>query len=171
MDGKTVIVFSDSHGQRAVLQDIKAHYPDALFFHNGDSELSADAAIWDSIQVVGGNCDAQGIYPDDLITEVAGLRIAQTHGHRYHINLMWDNLIAFAQKKTADICLYGHLHRPAIWQEAGILFLNPGSVSQPRGQIKEPLYAKVLINQKTIQVDFMRLDHTVYPDLSQTFQR
>lgn len=101
MASKTIIVMSDSHGDRDIVQAIKDKYlgqVDAIF-HNGDSELKSSDPIWDGIYVVGGNCDYDAGYPDDLVTQLDNLTIAQTHGHLYHINFTWDKLDYFAKKQ------------------------------------------------------------------------
>ncbi|HGJ6446313.1 TPA: YfcE family phosphodiesterase, partial [Streptococcus pneumoniae] len=51
------------------------------------------------------------------------------------------------------------------------LFLNPGSISQPRGTIRECLYARVEIDDSYFKVDFLTRDHEVYPGLSKEFSR
>ncbi|WP_238140673.1 metallophosphoesterase family protein, partial [Streptococcus suis] len=54
---KTILVMSDSHGDRQIVEEIKKHYfgkVDAIF-HNGDSELDSQDSLWDGIQVVNGN--------------------------------------------------------------------------------------------------------------------
>lgn len=169
----TLIVMSDSHGDRQVVENIKAHYADKVdaIFHNGDSELESRDSIWNGIHVVRGNCDYDAGYKDSLVTQFDGLTVAQTHGHLYHINFMWDRLDLFAQEAEADICLYGHLHRAAAWQEGKTVFVNPGSVLQPRGEIMEKLYAKITVTDTTIKVDFYQLDHQLYPALSKEFDR
>lgn len=169
----TLIVMSDSHGDRQVVENIKSHYlgkVDAIF-HNGDSELESKDSIWNGISVVRGNCDYDSGYEDSRVTRFPNLTIAQTHGHLYHINFMWDRLDLFAQEAEADICLYGHLHRAAAWQNGKTVFINPGSVLQPRGEVSEKLYAKVMVTDDKIAVDFYRLDHTRFEGLSEEFSR
>lgn len=172
MAAYTLIVMSDSHGNQEVVEAIKSHYTgqvDAIF-HNGDSELPSHLSLWQGIQVVRGNCDGEG-YPDRLITTFDGLTVAQTHGHLQLINFMWDRLNLFAQEEEADICLYGHLHQASAWQEGKTVFINPGSVEQPRGPVQEKLYAKIEVTDHLIKVDFYTLDHELYPALSKEFQR
>ena len=41
----------------------------------------------------------------------------------------------WAQQEDADICLYGHLHVAAAWRNGKTVYINPGSISQPRGPI------------------------------------
>ncbi|GGE37392.1 metallophosphoesterase [Streptococcus himalayensis] len=173
MAKQTIIVMSDSHGDRAVVEEIKQQYVgkvDAIF-HNGDSELASDDPVWDGIRVVAGNMDFYGGYEDRLVTLVGETRIIQTHGHLQMINFGFQKLDFWAQEEQADICLYGHLHVPDAWMEGKTLFLNPGSVSQPRGAINERLYAKVEITAEAYKVDFYTRDHQLYPSLSKEFSR
>ena len=67
------------------------------------------------------------------MAEYALLRLGRqtifaTHGHRYNEH----NLPPL----TFDILLHGHTHIPAWREHEGYLYLNPGSVSQPRGGSK-----------------------------------
>ena len=174
MASKTIIVMSDSHGDREIVEDIKKTYQgkvDAIF-HNGDSELPSSDPVWEGgIHVVRGNCDYDNGYPERLVIQLGDITIAQTHGHLYNINFTWDRLDLFAQEADADICLYGHLHRPAAWRNGKTIFINPGSVSQPRGDVQEKLYAKVEITQDTIKVTYYTRHHDLYPALSKEFDR
>lgn len=170
---QTILVMSDSHGNREVVQELKQLYLDKVdaIFHNGDSELPSNDPIWEGIQVVEGNCDYDGGYPDRLVTDLDGVRIAQTHGHLYRINYTWQNLDYWAQEVEADICLYGHLHAAAVEKRGKTIFLNPGSVQQPRGPIQVKLYALVTITDETISVRFYSLDHQEFTLLTKEFPR
>lgn len=173
MAKKTIIVMSDSHGDREIIEAIKTKYQGkvAAIFHNGDSELPSSDRIWEGIQVVRGNCDYDNGYPEKLITDLDGVVVAQTHGHLYQINFTWDRLDLFAQEADADICLYGHLHRPAAWHNGKTIFINPGSVSQPRGDVTEKLYAKVDITDDKVAVAYYTRHHDLFPALSEEFKR
>lgn len=173
MASTRIVVMSDSHGDREIVKNIKERYlgkVDAIF-HNGDSELPSSDPIWEGIYVVAGNCDYDSGYPNSLVVHLPSATIAQTHGHLYHINFMWDRLDLFAQEAQADICLYGHLHRAAAWKEGNIVFINPGSVLQPRGEINEKLYALVEITTDSIKVDYYTRDHKLFPAISKDFSR
>lgn len=173
MASKRLLVMSDSHGDRGVVEAILAHYAgqvDAVF-HNGDSELPASDPIWSGVQAVLGNCDYGGGFPDYLVTDLPGLRVLQTHGHLQGINFGWNRLIYLAEEAEADLCLYGHLHAAAAWQEGKTVFVNPGSVLQPRGPVQEKLYAVIEVSDTTIAVHFYDLTHQLYPSLSKEFSR
>ena len=72
MAKQTIIVMSDSHGDRAIVEEIRNYYigkVDAIF-HNGDSELPSDDEVWQGIQVVAGNMDFYDGYPERLVTAI-----------------------------------------------------------------------------------------------------
>ena len=173
MAEQVIIVMSDSHGDRQSVEEIKNHYKgkvDAIF-HNGDSELESTDPVWEGIHVVKGNMDFYGEYPERLVTQLGPTRIIQTHGHLFQINFSFQKLDFWAQEEDADICLYGHLHIPDAWKEGRTLFLNPGSVSLPRGPIQECLYAKVEIDADSYRVEFLNRKHEVYEPLTKEFDR
>lgn len=173
MASQTFLVMSDSHGDRQIVQDLKDYYQGKVvaIFHNGDSELDGRDPVWQGVHVVQGNCDWQGPYPATNIVEVADLRIAQTHGHLYGINFGFERLDLFAQEARADICLYGHLHVPDAWKNGTTLFINPGSVSQPRGEVQKQLYALVTVSEDTIRVSYHTRNHREYTALTKEFSR
>ena len=139
MAEQTIIVMSDSHGERDIVVDIKKRY--------------------------------QGKVDAIFVVKLGDVIIAQTHGHLFGINFTWDKLDLWAQQEDADICLYGHLHVAAAWRNGKTVYINPGSISQPRGPIHEKLYAKVIINDAKIRVEYYTRDHELYSELTQEFER
>ena len=116
--------------------------------------------------------DYDKLTPENMVvTDLDGIIIAQTHGHLFNINFSFQKLDLWAQEVGADICLYGHLHVPDAWMQGKTLFLNPGSISQPRGSINERLYAKVEIDDDRFRIDFYTRNHELYPSLSKEFAR
>ena len=121
--------------------------------------------------MVRGNCDYDSGYPERLVVKLGDVIIAQTHGHLYGINYGWQRLDYWAQEVDADICLYGHLHVPDAEVRGKTLFLNPGSVSQPRGLVKECLYALVTISDDYFHIDYYNRQHQLYPALTKDISR
>ncbi|MDR1568216.1 MAG: metallophosphoesterase family protein, partial [Streptococcaceae bacterium] len=74
------IVMSDSHGDREIVEEIKARYlrSATAIFHCGDSELSAQDKIWQGITVVSGNCDYDADYQNTIVQEVENHRVLVT---------------------------------------------------------------------------------------------
>lgn len=170
---QTLLVMSDSHGDRMIVEEVKRRYlgkVDAIF-HNGDSELEANDPLWEGIYVVGGNCDYDSAYKDQLVVQLGDVTVAQTHGHLYGINFSWLRLDYWAEEVGADICLYGHLHIPDARVRNKTLFVNPGSIRQPRGLITECLYAILTIFEDHIHIEYYNRDHKVYAPLTKDISR
>ena len=92
MAKQTIIVMSDSHGDRSIVEAIKEKYLGQVdgIFHNGDSELKSDDPVWEGIHVVQGNMDFYDGYPERLVTQLGPTRIIQTHGHLFQINFSFQ---------------------------------------------------------------------------------
>lgn len=87
--------------------------------------------------IIKGNCDYSNdfdflkINPNYLEKIKTDRReIYLTHGHLYN-EITWN--------KENTILVLGHTHIPKIQEENTNLFINPGSISKPRG-LKEPSY-------------------------------
>jgi putative phosphoesterase len=96
------------------------------------------------ISAVAGNCDTDWdkqlvSFPLPIIRRIpyCGRTIMVTHGHHYSPS-------KHPLLKPGDIFISGHSHMPRLDYDAGqdIVYLNPGSVSSPRGSYK-PSYALI----------------------------
>ena len=161
------VVMSDSHTDRRVIESIKEYYQDkaTAIFHCGDSELPSSDPIWEGITVVAGKCDDDEGYHDFLIKEVEQQRILISHGHLFYVGLGLERYSYFAEEKNVDIALFGHIHQPVAQRINQILYLNPGSVAQPRGAHQTKMYALVEKKGKKIEVSYRNLNHEPIPDL------
>ncbi|MDR0615019.1 MAG: metallophosphoesterase [Lactobacillales bacterium] len=169
---KKILVMSDSHGDYEIVKDIRNRYKGKvdLLFHNGDSELPATDKLWQDFLVVGGNVDVAG-FKDEQLLELGPDIIWQIHGHRYGINFGLKQLYVAAQKNKATIVLFGHLHRINCEKRQGILFVNPGSISQPRGSIQEKSYAILDLDEKMIKIQYYNRHHRPLKKLHFKFWR
>ena len=110
------------------------------------------------IALVHGNCDSEEytsyyeendgitekktIFPEKILFTAANRQIFVTHGQNYGVNHNTDFLVSATLDFNADFIFYGHSH-VAKWEEVnGILVLNPGSCTLPRG-IPYPTFAIV----------------------------
>lgn len=82
---------------------------------------------------VKGNCDIERTAKVEQLIELENKKIFMTHGHEYGVKSSLLNLNYRARELGADIALYGHSHIASIEKHDGIWFVNPGSVSLPRG--------------------------------------
>lgn len=147
-----IIVVSDSHGRRNVLDDLTIMYPNANFYlHAGDSLLTKSAI--DPYLSVKGNCDFF-IKNPFLLLEVGSVTIYMTHGH--HSDLSNEGMINEARRNNADIIIHGHTHsRKNIFLD-GVHILCPGSLANSR-KGKES-YAIITFSSKTdIKIEIIDL--------------
>ena len=170
-----LVVVSDTHGDKQILRMIaKQQQPDADgCFYCGDSELPADDEIFETYQPVTGNMDFDPAFPLTRTADFPGLKVFMTHGHRFNVNWTLDVLIQAGREAHADLVLFGHTHQLGVEQHDHMIVLNPGSISQPRGEFA-PLhgtYATVDFDDKTITVQFHTRDGQVVDKLTRTFTR
>lgn len=167
-----LLVVSDSHGDRAILEQLVDQFSGQIdgWFHCGDSELPADDPLWQIFHVVGGNMDFDPQYPEQLLIPMAQQRIFLTHGHRYQIKLDLTALALAAKQERATMVFFGHSHELGLAQNNGALFLNPGSISQPRGEFAKlgGTFAIVSVSGQQCQVDFHTRDGQIVSELTTT---
>lgn len=167
-----IVIMSDSHSERKVIENIKVEYAGraSAIIHCGDSELPSNDKIWQGLTVVAGNCDYDSGYKNVQLLQADGQRIVVTHGHLYGLNVMTlGNLPYLAEEEAADIVCFGHIHRPVAEIIDNRLFLNPGSVAQPRGNWQIKMYAVIEIIEdsvhKTFKISYRDLQHQPIPEL------
>jgi putative phosphoesterase len=151
----TVIgVIADTHG---ILSDqaVEALQGVALIIHAGDMD---DVEVLERLEgiapvtAVRGNMDRGprlGALPASQVTEVGEMMIYTIH----------DLGQLDLDPKTAGfrVVIYGHYHRPEVKERGGVLFLNPGSPSFPRGGSKRSL-ALLSIRGKQVVTEFKTLE-------------
>ena len=148
-----VLVISDSHGDSAIVRQLLEKYKHRVqtVVHLGDNvkdllQFDADYPAINFV-VVAGNCDYYAHVPKDRMLTLGGRRVLLLHGHTLDVKSGLDRLMFYAQEKGADACLFGHSHMPFMHRREpvfsyedekppGCLFMNPGSVSEPRGGSK-----------------------------------
>lgn len=144
---KKIIVVSDSHRHRSILESIFAAHPDIdTCIHCGDLQDEPTALDIAHFYVVRGNNDFANM-ENELFLTIENQKIYVTHGHLQQIESGLDTLMQTALKHDVHLVLYGHTHCPTYQTLSGITFLNPGSVAFPRGsQIFAPTYAIVTLS-------------------------
>ncbi len=148
-----LLIASDLHGSayytQALLRRVAEEKPDRvlllgdLLYHGPRNDLPREydtkkcAALLNALDpaplCVRGNCDAevdQMVLSFPMLTEFAavnvdGFTLFMTHGH--HLEE------AAGQVTAGNAVLYGHTHLPDFAERNGVWFVNPGSVSIPKG--------------------------------------
>ncbi|WP_318765848.1 metallophosphoesterase [Lactiplantibacillus carotarum] len=168
------LVVSDSHGDRDILVQLLNAYRGKVdaFFHCGDSELQHDDAVFNDMHVVTGNMDFDPQLPDDVQVTVAGVPVYMTHGHLVGVNLSLTHLIANARAAGAQLAFFGHTHQLGVERHDGILVLNPGSISYPRGEFTRigGTYAIVTTSANAIDVQYYDRQRQPVPELKFHFE-
>ena len=77
------------------------------------------------------------ISPEDI----GSYKVWVTHGHNYYVSMGNETIKKEAIDRGVDIVLYGHTHRPVIDIDDDIIAVNPGSLSYPRQEGRQPSYA------------------------------
>ncbi|WP_071460296.1 metallophosphoesterase [Bacillus massilinigeriensis] len=164
-----ILVVSDSHGSSDLLFGLKEKVRDAdLLIHCGDSELTPDDPALEGFQVVKGNCDYYGQFPNELLLEFEGLRILVVHGHHHSVKNDLLKLAYKAEETRADIVCFGHSHVFGAEMIGSILFLNPGSVRLPRLR-SERTYVTLETAGNTIVMNVFDYDSGEIEDLKSVF--
>lgn len=169
------LIVSDIHGDRSILEKIVKHYHgqmQAMFF-NGDSELKADDELFQQIQPVVGNMDFDSLFPDDRLYGDRWIKIYQTHGHLYHTEVNLNRIREHVASLDVEIVTLGHTHQLGAEMIDGKLFINPGSISLPRGPYAylKGTYAILSVQSKQLDVRFYNRELEPVDDLEFSFSR
>jgi len=134
-----ILVFSDSHGEIGRMAQIigASDVCGVIFLGDYVRDIDKVASLHPHLNyyVVAGNCDFLSPVPDEGIVELGGAKIFLTHGHRHGVKSDLSRLAAYAKNAGADAAFYGHSHVAYYGEIDGIVLLNPGSITEPRGDI------------------------------------
>ncbi|BAP86028.1 phosphodiesterase [Paucilactobacillus hokkaidonensis JCM 18461] len=170
-----MLVVSDNHFDRDILVQVDNKYYNKvdLMFHCGDSQLPASDSLFEHFLTVQGNNDFDEKLPQSRLIKQSGEQVLLTHGHLQDVNSTMTKLELMAQEKNATIVLFGHTHKLGVVMNRGALFLNPGSISLPRGEFTSigGTYAIVDVTAAKFVVQFYDRQFKAIKELSFTFQR
>lgn len=139
---KKILVLSDVHGNKKVLEDILYQHKDADYkIYLGDFQMSAThqkeySSMFD--YVVTGNCDYTGISDITIFPSIEGKKLLITHGHYFGsmtAKIKFSDLYELARENDCSFILHGHDHIAVIEEKDGITRFNPGSTTFPRNNI------------------------------------
>lgn len=168
-----LLVVSDTHGDDLILQELLLEYPDLDgYFYCGDSELPADHCVFQTYQAVIGNMDWDAGFPLTVTAHIGDETVFMTHGHRFGVNYSLGDLVKAGKAAGATLVFYGHTHVALAEQHQGMVVVNPGSISQPRGQLRSlgGTYALIDVSPERVTVQY-GTRQGLQPDLTRTFMR
>lgn len=129
-------VLSDTHRIKKCIDEAIPYLKECdLIIHAGDN--FEDSKYLYSMTGIGtmavkGNCDFENI-EEELEIDIVDKKIFLCHGDNYGVKYGIKELESKAKKIGADIVIFGHTHTPLCLEKDNILYINPGSVSLPRG--------------------------------------
>ena len=150
----TVGILSDNHG------DWPPHITESLvgvdaIIHAGDIgpyKLVLDMEAIAPTTVVLGNTDGDMPINESAVVTLDGKKFFVQHivdPHRLQASLR-ERL----KRIEPDVVVFGHTHMPFCETLGGVLFLNPGSVTQPRGDYR-PSMVRLTIDHGKITSKFI----------------
>ncbi|QED48833.1 metallophosphoesterase [Cytobacillus dafuensis] len=165
-----ILIVSDSHRLSGDLTSIKEKHAMEvdLMIHCGDSELAANDPCLNGFAVVRGNCDFDKNFPEDHVENIGDYRVLVTHGHLYSVKSTLMNLSYRAKELDASIVCFGHSHYLGAEMIDNILFINPGSIKQPRGRT-EKTYVILEIESAEVNLRVFELEKGEISELTQKF--
>ena len=137
-----ILAVSDSHHDISSLTIVLRRFASKvdLIAHMGDGVEDVQRAarhaklILPRVEGVRGNGDSDpDLWPRRLIGS-ADRPILLLHGHHEGVTEDLGRIVIAAEAVGAKLVLFGHTHRAYFEEFRGVLALNPGSISRPRGR-------------------------------------
>ncbi|GAB3060607.1 YfcE family phosphodiesterase [Salinicoccus sesuvii] len=130
-----ILIVSDNHGEHGIGYEAFGRNAGELNIHLGDSEFSYDDTEMAHFERVAGNVDNDSRYPVEGYNEEA--QAFYTHGHFYDIKENREILADRAREYDAKYAFYGHSHVAKAEKVGDIYCINPGSISNSKGELEE----------------------------------
>lgn len=147
-----VLIVSDTHKHNYNFYEVLEMVgPVDMVIHCGDaegSEYEYEAIVDCPIYVVAGNNDFFSRLPGELELMIGKYKVWITHGHQYYVSMGNQILKDEARTRGIDIVFYGHTHRPVIDIGPDVTVVNPGSLSYPRQEGRQPSYVLMDIDRE-----------------------
>lgn len=142
---KTIFAFSDIHeGTLPPRLLAVAEESDYVFFLGDGAARMGDLVLHKGFFAVKGNCDYLPL-PEETVTEVEGVKILLTHGHRYGVKTDLLSLALRAEELGCCLVFFGHTHTAEIVEHGAVTLVNPGSLTHP--SFGTPTYAYTVITE------------------------
>ena len=167
-------VISDTHGSLSAVDRCVLRAGDVdCWLHLGDIVPDARYLAEKTgkpCYFVTGNCDGffghvavedsfpepQALSASERVVTFGGVRVFLCHGHNYDVEMGPYTLSYRAEELGCAAALYGHTHVPRLEMCGGIMVLNPGSPSRPRGG-RAPSFAVLRITGGKLNADMICL--------------
>jgi len=135
-----LLVVSDTHGDWQTLATVLSLLGRSVqaLLHLGDGSSDVRSASRSGVPMppaygVRGNVDNDSSVPLLRHFDAGGRVVMVAHGHRYPLGEGTSCLSSAARDQGARAFFFGHTHIPYYEERGGVVILNPGSLSRPRG--------------------------------------
>ena len=150
-------LISDTHG--LLRKEVVENLNDCnLIIHAGDIgkyEVIENLSKICNVEFIRGNCDKdKNIAKEDRVIEIYNKRIYLIHDiSKVNINLKEENI---------DIVVYGHSHKSNIYEDNGILYINPGSVGPKRFKLPISMAKLKILGDESYCDSLKLIDENIY---------
>ncbi|MDD5092075.1 MAG: metallophosphoesterase family protein [Candidatus Wallbacteria bacterium] len=157
------LVVSDTHGDIAGLKTVvDRHRKDVgMVIHLGDFARDLDQSFMKGIEFVAvpGNMDGLTRTQRDLETllEICGRKVLITHSD--HLGTHYDllKLEERCMEAGAEICLFGHTHRPYADSGRKPALFNPGALGRRATGVTRPSYGILKLDEMLVDFEIRDL--------------
>ena len=152
-------IISDTHG--LLRKEVENQLKDCdLIVHCGDigkQEVIDKLSELGKVELIKGNVDKDidiSLAPKDKIIEVMNKRIYLIHNiAELDIDLHKENI---------DIVMYGHSYKSKIYDEEGILYINPGSVGPRRFKLPTTMMKLTILDNESKDIQETKENTFIY---------
>lgn len=152
-------IISDTHG--LLRKEVENQLKDCdLIVHCGDigkQEVIDKLIELGKVEFIKGNVDKDidiSLAPKDKIIEVMNKRIYLIH------NIAELNIDLY--KENIDIVMYGHSHKAKIYDEEGVLYINPGSVGPRRFKLPTTMMKLTILDNESKDIQETKENTFIY---------
>lgn len=146
-----VLIISDTHrSQKNLKWVLEKEGTIDLLIHLGDSEgceYEIQEMAGCPVEMVAGNNDFFSDLEREKELRLGKYKVLITHGHYYYVSMGLTELIRESTARGLDIVMFGHTHCPVL-HYGNTIILNPGSLSYPRQEGRQPSYAIMETDRK-----------------------
>ncbi len=158
-----IVIFSDSHGNRTNMRETLKTEKPRMVFYLGDGLRDIERVMEEfpdiALHCVAGNCDLRSHVPTEELVIVQNIPMLLAHGHTHNVKYGYESYLIYGMKRGMQVLLAGHTHTPCIWEDRGVVLINPGSV----GNYFSPTYAVLEIEDGLIRrMEIRKVEHPVY---------
>ncbi|WP_025730586.1 YfcE family phosphodiesterase [Atopobacter phocae] len=146
-------VISDNHGELEPMRELMHRFRHQVdyFIHCGDSEFDDRDEVFEQVLAVRGNTDFHGAFPLEIVKD----SIYVAHGHQLGVRLNVEELSQRAREMNCSIACYGHTHILNVTEMNGVICINPGSISLPKGPYSSlKTFCIVDVTPQHVQIDY-----------------